>query len=29
LVVLSERAAKAAIGDVSGDDARFLRRETT
>ena len=29
LVVLSQEAAKAAIGDVTGDDTRFLRREKT
>jgi uncharacterized protein (TIGR00369 family) len=29
LVVLSAEAAKAAIGDVSGDDTRFLRKEKT
>ena len=29
LVVLSQEAAKAAIGEVSGDDAQFLRREKT
>ena len=29
MVVLSEEAAKAAIGEVTGDDARFLRREKT
>src|SRR5205823_2654337 len=29
LVVLSSEAARAAIGDVSGDDTRYLRREKT
>jgi uncharacterized protein (TIGR00369 family) len=29
LVVLSAEAAKAAIGEVTGDDTRFLRRENT